>query len=98
MRERRFAGFVCLALALALLFASSRAAKACADCLQAGAASVALRVPPGTPLAGYGSAARRALLPDILGRRLHAFWFKSHTGELDQLMTRALVLQKGPRG
>jgi hypothetical protein len=66
-----------------------------AQALQAGAATVALRVPPGTPLAGYGSSARRLLVPDVLGRHPHAFWFKPAAGELDPLVARALVLEDG---
>ena len=47
----------------------------CPECVTAGAAHVALRVPPGTPLAGYGGLKRRLLFPDVLGRHAHAFWF-----------------------
>lgn len=63
--------------------------------LEAGAAAVTLRVPPGTPLGGYGSAARRLLFPDLLDRAPHAFWFKPHEGSLDPLLARALVLDDG---
>ena len=65
---------------------------ACDPCLRAGAASVPLAIPPGTPLAGYGSPARRLLVPDVFGRSPHAFWFKPHAGELEPLAARALVL------
>lgn len=78
-----------------LLVAAPVGAERCDGCVRAGAASVALGVPPGTPLAGYGSAARRQLFPDILGRIPHAFWFKPHTGEMDPLFARALVLDDG---
>jgi hypothetical protein len=47
------------------------------------------------PLAGYGSPARRLLVPDFLGRHPHAFWLKPSTGALDAIMARALVLQAG---
>ena len=50
--------------------------------------------PEGTPLAGYGSFARRLLLPDVLGRYPHAFWFKPATGEGEALAARALVLER----
>lgn len=63
--------------------------------LEAGAATVTLRVPPGTPLGGYGSAARRLLFPDLLGRAPHAFWFRAHDGVLDPLAARALVVDDG---
>jgi neutral ceramidase len=70
-------------------------AAACADCLEAGAASARLAVPAGTPLAGYGSLSRRLLFPDVLGRYPHAFWFRPSEGELDPLAARALVLARG---
>ncbi len=82
-----------LAALLALLPAETRAA--CADCLRAGAARMELAVPPGTPLAGYGDRARRLLVPDILGRHPHAFWFRPNEGALDPLAARALVLESG---
>jgi len=82
-----------LAALLALLPAETRAA--CADCLRAGAARVELAVPPGTPLAGYGDRARRLLVPDILGRHPHAFWFRPNEGALDPVAARALVLESG---
>ena len=71
------------------------AGERCADCVSAGAASGTLRVPPGTPLAGYGAMKRRLLFPDVFGRAPHAFWFKPSTGERDPLVTRALVLEAG---
>ena len=70
---------------------------ACADCLRAGAARVALTVPAGTPLAGYGARERRLLVPDVLGRHPHAFWFKPSEGMLDPLAARALVIEGGGR-
>ncbi|MBI4592724.1 MAG: neutral/alkaline non-lysosomal ceramidase N-terminal domain-containing protein, partial [Candidatus Rokubacteria bacterium] len=71
------------------------AGEPCRDCVRAGAARVRLRVPAGTPLAGYGSWARRLLVPDLLARHPHAFWFKPHEGELDPLFARALVVERG---
>ena len=64
----------------------------CPDCLLAGAASVPLRVPAGTPLAGYGSLSRRRVWPALFDRGGHAVLFKSHTGVHDSLRARALVL------
>ncbi len=85
-----------LVLALALvLVAGPAVAQPCPECLQAGAARVDLAVPPGTPLAGYGSTARRVLVPDVLGRHPHAFWFKPAGGARDALAARALVLESG---
>ena len=69
------------------------AAERCAECVTAGAAYAALRVPPGTPLAGYGSLKRRLLFPDVLGRYAHAFWFTPSVGERDPVAARALVLE-----
>jgi hypothetical protein len=63
------------------------------DGLRAGAASVTLPVPAGTPLAGYGALARRLLPPDLLDRHPHAFWFRPHQGRLDDPRARALVLE-----
>ncbi|HSE91736.1 MAG TPA: neutral/alkaline non-lysosomal ceramidase N-terminal domain-containing protein [Methylomirabilota bacterium] len=80
-------------LAVLLLATRVSAADACPACLRAGAASVALRVPAGAPLAGYGSLSRRLLLPDVLGRHAHAFWFKPHDGALDEVRARALVVE-----
>ena len=67
------------------------------ETLRAGAATVALRVPTGTPLAGYGAVARRLLVPDVLGRSPHAFWFKPAEGVRDTITARALVLEVAPR-
>ncbi len=68
-------------------------AGATADGLRAGAATSAFRVPDGTPLAGYGSVHRRLLFPDLFGRQPHAFWFRPHTGQLDPVAARALVVE-----
>jgi neutral ceramidase len=83
-----------LAILLTLL-AAPAAARACPDCLAAGSARVSLAVPAGVPLAGYGSVPRRMLVPDVLGRHAHAFWFKPSDGARDTLAARALVLQSG---
>jgi neutral/alkaline ceramidase-like enzyme len=80
-------------LILTLVVSAAEAPAACPGCLRAGAARVALAIPPGTPLAGYGDFARRLLVPDVLGRRPHAFWFRPHEGTLDPLAARALVLE-----
>ena len=71
------------------------AAERCAPCVTAGAASATLRVPPGTPLAGYGGMKRRLLFPNLFGRDDPAFWFKPSVGQRDPLVTRALVLETG---
>jgi hypothetical protein len=87
-----------LALGATLLaLAGPAAAQPCPDCLEAGAARVAVAVPAGTPLAGYGSLARRLLVPDVLGRHPHAFWFQPSRGARDELAARALVLQSAGR-
>jgi len=70
-------------------------AEPCVGCLRAGAASATLSLPEGTPLAGYGTLARRLAIPDLFDRYPHAFWFKPHQGRLDPLAARALVLESG---
>lgn len=82
-----------VAVAVLALAAPATAREPCTNCLLAGAAAVPLHVPAGTPLAGYGSLARRLTVPDLFGRYPHAFWFKPHTGELDTLAARALVIE-----
>jgi hypothetical protein len=67
---------------------------ACPGCVIAGAGRAPLIVPDGTPLAGYGGFARRLLVPDVLGRYPHAFWFKPATREAEPLAARALVLER----
>src|SRR5438067_998162 len=57
------------------------------------ASTAILRLPPGTPLAGYGGMKRRLLFPDLFGRDAHAFWFKPSVGERDPMTVRALVLE-----
>jgi hypothetical protein len=66
------------------------------DTLLAGAASVPLVLPAGTPLGGYGGFPRRAWLPDLGGRHAHAFWFRPASGVHDPLHVRALALTRGP--
>jgi neutral ceramidase len=73
--------------------ASATAAERCAECVTAGASSITLRVPPGTPLAGYGGMKRRLLFPDVFDRYAHAFWLKPSIGEHDPVTARALVLE-----
>jgi len=68
----------------------------CPECLNAGAATVALTPPAGAPLAGYGGSGRRLLFPDVLGLYPYAFWFRPSEGTLDPLFARALVLVRGP--
>jgi hypothetical protein len=82
-----------LAFALLAILPRAVAAQPCSDCLEAGAARVAMRVPAGAPLAGYGAIARRLLIPDVLGRHPHVFWLKPSAGERDPLAARALVLE-----
>jgi neutral/alkaline ceramidase-like enzyme len=63
--------------------------------LVAGAASVEVALPPGTPLGGYGGFPRRAWLPDLLGRYPYAFWFRPSVGVHDPLKVRGLELESG---
>jgi hypothetical protein len=67
------------------------------DRLVAGAARVDLDVPAGAPLAGYGALSRRLVVPDLLARHAHAFWFRPSVGHRDPLAARALVLEGGGR-
>jgi neutral/alkaline ceramidase-like enzyme len=80
----------CLVLAITPAITPATPARAA---LRAGAASVPMDVPAGTPLAGYGTFARRLWLPDVLGRYPHAFWFRPSTGTRDPVVARALVLE-----
>ncbi len=64
-----------------------------ADALTAGASSLAVDLPAGVPLAGYGSTPRRAWIPDVAGRLPYAFWFNPSTGVHDPLRLRALALE-----
>jgi len=84
---------VAAAAIVLLAVVPATSAERCPDCLQAGAATVTLPVPAGTPLAGYGSWARRLIAPDVFGRFPHAFWFRPHDGVLDPVVARALVLE-----
>jgi hypothetical protein len=59
--------------------------------LRAGVAKVALSLPTGTPLAGYGSATRRLPFPDL--DPFNGFtYFKPATGQMDVLFAKALVM------
>lgn len=93
MLSRSLLGLVLGVLLAAGSLATPAAAESCPACLRAGAAVAPLRLPPGTPLAGYGSTRRRLLFPDVLGRYPHAFWFKPAEGERDPLSVRALVIE-----
>jgi hypothetical protein len=84
-----------LAVVSAVLLPAAAPAESPAPTLRAGAARVPLPVPPGTPLAGYGSVHRRLIVPDVFGLYPHAFWFKPADGSLDELAVRALVLYQG---
>jgi hypothetical protein len=68
---------------------------ACRGCFLAGAATADITPPVGTPLAGYGGLGRRLLIPDLLDRHPHAFWFKPSRGVHLPIMARALVLERG---
>jgi len=83
------------ALLLAVAPAASAAPRRAAPPLLAGAASVEVDVPAGTPLGGYGGFPRRAFVPDVLGRLPHAFWFAPSTGVHDPVRARGLVLEAG---
>lgn len=80
-------------VALALLVGGAADA-ACDACVMAGAARADLVPPPGTSLGGYGSFARRLLVPDVFGLYPHAFWLKPSLGQRDPLAARALVLER----
>jgi neutral ceramidase len=89
---------VAVAIALAFLLGGvGPAHAACDECVTAGAGQAPLEVPAGTSLGGFGSLARRLLLPDVLGRYPHAFWLKPSTGRRDELAARALVLERDGR-
>jgi hypothetical protein len=68
------------------------AAAASTTALTAGAASVEVVLPEGTPLGGYGGFPRRAWFPDVLGRHAHAFWLRPARGVHDPVRARALAL------
>ncbi len=83
-------------LALVLFCLPGVAARAVAappaTSLTAGAASVEVVLPEGTPLAGFGGYPRRAWFPDVLGRHAHAFWLRPAQGVHDPVRARALAL------
>ncbi|HET9925361.1 MAG TPA: neutral/alkaline non-lysosomal ceramidase N-terminal domain-containing protein [Methylomirabilota bacterium] len=86
------------ALVIAVLLVGPGAAPAAAGPaprLLAGAASVTIDLPAGSPLAGYGGFPRRAWLPDLLGRTRDTFWLRPATGVHDPIKVRALVLEAG---
>jgi neutral ceramidase len=89
---------VAATLAFLLVLGGADAAHAvCDDCVTAGAGQAPLAVPASTSLAGFGSSARRLLVPDVLGRHPHAFWLKPSVGRRDSLAARALVLERDGR-
>ncbi len=92
---RAAAATIVALLAAALAAGPAGGAPACSECGRAGIGRAALAVPEGTPLAGYGSLTRRLLMPDLFGRRPHAYWFKPHQGQLDPIFARALVVEHG---
>jgi neutral ceramidase len=63
--------------------------------LAAGAATVPIELPPGTPLAGYGGFPRRAWVPGLGTGEAPAFWFRPSAGVRDPLRVRALALAEG---
>ena len=79
-----------LVVAVFLLLAPAAPARA----LLAGAASVEIVLPGGTPLAGYGGLPRRAWFPRLFSRS-PAFWFKPAQGVHDAPRARALVIESG---
>jgi hypothetical protein len=90
--RRRLTAAALAVVSVLLCSASRPAATPAPATLRAGAARVTLHVPPGTPLAGYGSFRRRLIVPDILGLYPHAFWFKPGHDALDEVAVRALVM------
>jgi neutral ceramidase len=82
-------------LALLGLVAAEPVAAAPASTLLAGAASVEVTLPEGTPLGGYGGFPRRAWLPDVFGLHPHVFWFRPSRGVHDPVKARALALDDG---
>ena len=102
MSARRRRALAVLGCAAALTFAGvagsaaapAPAPDACPGCVIAGAGRAALAVPEGTPLAGYGGWPRRLIVPDVLDRYPHAFWFKPGKRDGDSLSARALVLER----
>jgi neutral ceramidase len=93
MGRRRLAGLAVTLLATLAVAAPS--APAAPPVLLAGAASVDVALPDGTPLAGYGGFPRRARVPDVLGWYPHAFWFRPSRGVHDPVKARALALDDG---
>ena len=86
------------AAALLALVGVTPTSAAPAPRLLAGAASVDIALPEGTPLAGYGGFPRRAWFPDLLDRYPNAFWFRPSQGVHDAVKARALALDDGREG
>jgi neutral ceramidase len=78
-----------------ILALGAAAGPATAAALAAGAAVEPLELPPGTPLAGYGSFPRRAWIPGLAATGAPAFWFRPSTGAQGGLRVRALALAAG---
>jgi hypothetical protein len=95
VRRRLIAGALAVVGLVVLPVVARAAPVTAAPALRAGAARLPLRIPDGTPLAGYGGFRRRALVPDVLGLLPHAFWFKPGEGRLDEIAVRALVVYAG---
>jgi neutral ceramidase len=83
------------AVTAGVLALATAAGPATAAALAAGAAAEPLELPPGTPLAGYGSFARRAWIPGLTAPGTPAFWFRPSTGDQGGLRVRALALSAG---
>lgn len=82
------------AAALAVLSLHTSAVASAAP-LTAGASSLEVALPAGTPLGGYGGFPRRAWVPDFLARSPNTFWFNPSSGIHDPLRVRALALASG---
>ncbi len=96
LSARRLRRVVALGLAIALACPAWPAIAAREEpTLAAGAASVDVTLPKGTPLGGYGGFPRRAWLPDLFGRYPYAFWFRPSIGVHDPLKVRGLELESG---
>src|SRR5882757_5269606 len=82
-----------LVLLLALASTSSFAQSPSQSELRVGAAAVDIALPPGVPLAGYGSAARRTF--PYIHRYEYAKFFKPSTDTHDPVRAKAMVLVNG---
>lgn len=97
MRRRLVVVGAALFLSLPGLPATDSGAFGATPALLAGAHAVDVALPAGVPLAGYGGAGRRLLIPDFLSRYPYAFWFKPGTGVHDPIAARGLVLESPER-